>query len=250
MHTCTSLITDLVRMGIRPDDHLLVHSSFKAIGAVEGGADAVLAALARHLCAGLLLFPTHTWEEWNNPGGIFDPNTEPSCVGFLSERFRHLSGVVRSSHPTHSVAGLGSAARAFLAGEEHTRSPCPRHGCWGRLYDEGARILFLGASLRTNTFLHSVEEWHEVPDRLAASPTLFRIRRPDGSLLDCPQHRHHSSHGDVSQNYDKIEPAMLRRGIARQGRIGDARAILCEARGMADLVGEQLKHDPQYFASR
>jgi aminoglycoside 3-N-acetyltransferase len=247
VHTFASLVEDLARLGIRTDDRLLVHSSMKAIGPVDGGADTVLDALQRAVARGLLLLPTHTWQEWNNRDAIFDPRTEPSCVGILGELFRKRPDVIRSLHPTHSIAGIGAEAEAFLADEERTRTPCPRHGCWGRLYDIRARILFLGAPLRTNTFLHSVEEWHEIPDRLATRATLFRIRLADGSLLDCPQFRHHSSQGDVSRHYAKAESELLARGIAREGRIGDARAVLCDAREMADLVGEHLRRDPHYF---
>lgn len=250
MHTFSSLLDDLQRMGIRPDDRLLVHSSMKAIGEVQGGAETVIDTLIHHLADGLLLLPTHSWQEWNNPGGIFDPQKERSCVGILPELFRRRPGVIRSWHPTHSIAGHGTKAAQFLAGEENTRTPCPREGCWGRLHDIGARILFLGAPLRTNTFFHSVEEWHAIPDRLAAQPTHFRIHTPDGTLLDCPQFRHHSSLGDVSQFYDKVETEFLHRGIAREGRIGDARVVLCEARSMADLVGAHLRREPRFFEHR
>ncbi|MBE2216102.1 MAG: AAC(3) family N-acetyltransferase [Opitutaceae bacterium] len=249
MHTFSSLLADLTRLGIRPRDCLLVHSSMRAIGAVEGGAETVLDALIHTVRDGLLLLPTHTWKEWNNREGIFDPATEPSCVGILPELFRRRPGVVRSWHPTHSLGGIGSGAATFLAGEERTRTPCPREGCWGRLYDAAARILFLGAPLRTNTYLHSVEEWHGIPDRIAATATLFRIRTPDG-LIDCPQFRHHSSLGDVSQNYDKIEPEILRLGIAREDQVGGARSVLCEARAVADLVGRHLGREPHYFDRR
>jgi aminoglycoside 3-N-acetyltransferase len=249
MHNLKSLRADLGRLGIGAEDRLLVHSSMKAIGEVEGGADTVLDALSAQLSEGLLLLPTHTWKEHNNPGGIFDPLTEPSCVGVLTERFRKREGVIRSWHPTHSMAGLGALAPAFLAGEELSRSPCPRSGCWGRLVDIGARILFLGAPAKANTFLHSVEEWHGIPDRLAPQPTLFRIRRPDtpGVLIDCPQHRHHSSLGDVSQNYGKVAGELLALGIAREGRVGDALCLLCDARAMADLVSTHLSRNPHFF---
>ncbi len=250
MHTLATLVEDLDRLGIRADDRLLVHSSMKAVGAVEGGAETVVDALVRVVRDGLLLLPTHTWSETNNRDGVFDPRTEPSCVGVLTERFRHRSGVIRSWHPTHSMAGLGAAAASFLGGEERTRTPCPREGCWGRLYDVDARILFLGAPLRTNTFLHSVEEWHRIPDRLAAVPTVFRIRTPEDTLIECPQFRHSSSVGDVSRFYDKIEADLLREGIAREGRVGDARCVLCEARGMAELVGRRLEREPQFFEHR
>lgn len=249
MHTLTSLLQDLRRLGLSDDDRLLVHSSMKALGAVDGGPDTVLDALCQALPKGLLLLPTHTWKEHNNPGGVFDPLTEASCVGLLSERFRRRAGVLRSWHPTHSMAGFGALAQTFLAGEELTRTPCPRSGCWGRLYDLGARILFLGASPKTNTFLHSVEEGHGVPDRLASVPTLFRIRVPvaGGVLLDCPQFRHHSSFGDVSQNYDKGVEEMVSLGIALRGRVGDASCLLCEVRPMADLVSRHLERNPRYF---
>lgn len=249
MHTFSTLLHDLTELGIQSHERLLVHSSMKSLGMVEGGADTVLDALVHHLREGLLLLPTHTWQEWNNPDGIFDPATEPSCVGILTERFRRRPGVIRSWHPTHSIAGAGELAAPFLEGEQHTRSPCPQNGCWGRLYDIGARILFLGAPLSTNTFLHSVEEWHAVPDRLAAQPTPFRIRTREGTLLDCPQHRHFSSAGDVSRHFGKVEAELLQRGIARAGRIGDARCVLCDARGMADLVGRHLERDPGFFAT-
>jgi aminoglycoside 3-N-acetyltransferase len=249
VHTFSSLLGDLVRLGIQPHDCLLVHSSMKAIGEVQGGADTVLDVLQHHLAGGLLLLPTHTWSDSNNLEGIFDPSTERSCVGILTEHFRQRPGVIRSWHPTHSMAGCGGSAAAFLAGEEHTRTPCPRNGCWGRLYDGGARILFLGASLRTNTFLHSVEEWRDIPDRLAAQPTPFRIRTPEGTLIDCPQNRHFSSVGDVSQHFGKVESELLQLGIVRDGRVGDARSLLGDARAMADFVGNHLQRDPGFFAS-
>ncbi len=248
MVTSCDLLTALQQLGVEQRDVLLVHSSLRAVGPVMGGVDAVLDALEAAVADGLLLLPTHSWKDGCNPEGIFDPEREPSCVGYLSERFRRRAGVVRSWHPTHSIAGKGRRAAAFLAGEELTRTPCPRTGCWGRLYDEDAKILFLGASLRTNTFLHSVEEWHGVPDRLASTSTLFRIRKPDASgLLDCPQFRHACSWGDVSQNYDRIEAALLAQGIARAGQVGQARSILCRVRPMADYVGALLRENADYF---
>ena len=101
-----------------------------------------------------------------------------------------------------------------------------------------------------HTFLHSVEEWHQIPDRLTPAATPYRVRTPEGALLDCPQHRHFSSFGDVSKNYDKVEAELLLRGIAREGRIGDARSVLCEVRAMADLVSEHLQRDPHFFEGR
>lgn len=228
----------------------MVHSSMRAIGTVDEGAQGVIDVLLQSVSDGLLLFPTHSWREWNNPENVFDVANEPSCVGILPELFRKRSGVIRSWHPTHSIAGYGKDAAGFLAGEELTRTPCPRDGCWGRLYDRDAKILFLGAPLRTNTFLHSVEEWHEISDRLAETPTVFTILTPEGERISCPQYRHHSSLGDVSRFYDKIEPILFSEGIAVEGSVGDARCVCMSARKLADRVGAILEKRPQLFNDR
>ncbi len=45
-------------LGIDPAGTLLIHSSMKSIGPVEGGADAVLDAFSAHMRDGLLILPT------------------------------------------------------------------------------------------------------------------------------------------------------------------------------------------------
>lgn len=247
MTTPLSLLEDLKSLGIQPADKLMVHSSLRTLGPVQGGADTVLDTLMDAVSQGMLILPTHTWREWNNADGIFDPATEPSCVGALTERFRQRAGVNRSWHPTHSVAAWGEGAADYVIGEEFTTTPCPRGGCWGRLYDLDAKILFLGAPVRANTYLHSVEEWFHIPNRLANEATTFRIRTPDGSLLPCKQYRHFSTLGDVSQHYGKIEPQLCEAGIAHVGRIGDARCVLISARALADWISPILQANPGFF---
>ncbi|MBE6612809.1 MAG: AAC(3) family N-acetyltransferase, partial [Ruminococcaceae bacterium] len=61
MHTKSSLISDLRAMGVLSTDAILVHSSMKSIGEVEGGADTVLDAFMEYFADGLFMMPTHTW---------------------------------------------------------------------------------------------------------------------------------------------------------------------------------------------
>jgi aminoglycoside 3-N-acetyltransferase len=103
----TDLIHHLADMGIKQNDTLLIHSSMKSIGEVENGADEVLDACIEYMEGGLLVFPTHTWAQMNETYNVFNPLTEPSCIGILTNLFLKRPGVVRSWHPTHSVAVLG-----------------------------------------------------------------------------------------------------------------------------------------------
>lgn len=241
------LQTSMKNLGIDPAGTLLVHSSMKAIGPVEGGAETVLDAFIEYMAEGLLIFPTHTWETINETNNIYDPQTEPSCIGILSNLFLKRPGVFRSLHPTHSVAAIGKEAESYIRGEEKSRTACPRKGCWGKLYDRKAQILFLGCSPKKNTFIHGVEEWYDIPNRLSADLQPLKIKMSDGSLKDCPVHRHESPVDDISFNYDKIQTALLAKGISVNGKIGEASSILCSAAPMADLVGVFLKKNPDLF---
>ena len=103
-YTKEQLLQQLRDMGIKSTDNLLVHSSMKSLGPVQGGADTVLDALMEAVPEGLLILPTHTWKQMCAEYSFFDPETEPVCVGILPELFRKRPGVVRSLHPTHSMA--------------------------------------------------------------------------------------------------------------------------------------------------
>lgn len=248
MYTKSDLINCISSIGIKPEDTLLVHSSMKSIGEVEGRAETVLDAFIEYMEPGLLIFPTHTWKQMSDAYSVFNPLTEPSCVGILTNLFLKRSGVIRSLHPTHSVAALGRDAVSYTEGEEKFDTPCPRQGCWGKLYDRKAKILFLGCSLKSNTFLHGVEEWNNIPMRLSDKYQHFKIILPDGREIDRPLYRHQSPFGNISENYDKMEAPFLYTKIAKKGLIGDAVSILCDAKGMADLTSSFLQKNPNLFA--
>ena len=97
----------LESMGLKGDETILIHSSMKAIGAVDGGADTVLDAWMEYFKDGLLLLPTHTWKTVNADNPVYNPYTTPSCVGLLTNMFMKRDGVIRSLHPTHSMSGYG-----------------------------------------------------------------------------------------------------------------------------------------------
>lgn len=108
-------LTDMIhRMGIQPDDSIMVHASMKSIGNVEGGADTVLDAWMEYLSDGLFMMPTHTWAQMGPDCRIFDPQNMSSCVGLLTNLFRIRPGVVRSLHPTHSIAAYGKKQKSTL----------------------------------------------------------------------------------------------------------------------------------------
>lgn len=249
MYTKNELIKNLSEMEIHRTGTLLVHSSMKAIGEVDGGAAAVLDALSEYMKDGLLVFPTHTWSEVGSKKDTYDSRVEPSCVGLLSNMFMSRPGVVRSLHPTHSVAALGNNAELYISGEELSTTPCPRNGCWGKLYDMDAQIMFLGCSLRSNTFIHGVEEWNHIPDRISEWTQRIRIIDRYGKEFFVDMHRHHGSITDPSENYDKMQPVFEYLHAIRYGKFGDADCIIGNARQMAWITASIVSQMPQLFSN-
>lgn len=105
-YTKADLKHDLAAMGLTGNETILIHSSMKSIGPVEGGADTVLDAWMEFFAEGLLLLPTHTWRFINEENRVFDVRRSPCCVGILPELFRQRPGVVRSLHPHPQHGGL------------------------------------------------------------------------------------------------------------------------------------------------
>ena len=153
------------RLGITEGDTLLVHSSFKSLGATENGADTVIKGLQAALGeTGTLVFPTLCQKDWEHIYENWHPDA-PSDVGYLSEYFRKLPGAIRSNHASHSVAAIGPKAAYITSthGETGLRhgiygdTPFAEDSPWDKLYELNAKTLFIGCWTRACTFRHLAE---------------------------------------------------------------------------------------------
>jgi len=186
---------------------------------------------------------------------IFDRETEPACVGIIPNIFRQRNGVVRSLHPTHSIAAYGKRAEEYIKGEENATTPCPPGGCWDRLREENAKILLIGVTHIRNTFIHSVEEVFDVPERFTENTTTFHIVMPDGSRKTIEMYRHFNQDAEekgqvISDNFDKMKEGYFKTNAAKKVWFGDAESILCDAKAIFDVTGKILKKDINCFIER
>lgn len=244
MHSKETLKADLARMGLKPEQTVLIHSSMRAVGEVENRADGVLDALMEYFAPGLLVFPTLTFRYVNAETPEFSVTDTPACTGILPELFRKRPGVFRSLHPTHSVAAAGKEAEEFVSGHENFDSPAHRNSPWGKLYDRNAVILFIGAALTSNTFLHGVEEWLPVPGMLTEVPQDLVIKTADNRIIARPSRRHQGQH---SAWYHLMEQPFRENNALKEGTFGDAHVYLLDARKAGDIVYALLKEHPLFF---
>ena len=244
MYTKHDLMQNLSNIGVDPKGTLMVHLSYKAIGDVEGRGDTVLDALSEYMKDGLLVLASHTWNITSvNP--VMDVLYTPTCVGKLTEMFRHRPGVHRSLHPTHSLAALGKDAAEFVSGEEHINTPCGKGGAYYKLWERDAQILLIGVNFTCNTFIHGLEEWENATGSISKNKTDLYVINHQGNRLYTPQYRHIAPLG--SDTFSKLEPPAFMKSILTFGKFGDATTRLMHAKPLRAMVAEFLKDDPGYL---
>ncbi len=247
-YTKADLKRQLQDMGLKPTDVIMVHSSMKAIGHVEGGADTVVDAFMEYFSKGLFMTPTHTWKQMGADYPKFDPKTEPACVGIIPNVFMEREHVFRSFHPTHSVAAYGPGAEEYVKGEEYLTTPCAPKGCWGRLLTAKAKILLVGVTHARNTYIHAVEEMLDVSERLTEKPVEFQVKLPDGSWQKVNMHRHYNPTTDhISESFDLLMEGYFETGAAKKVTFGDAQCILCDAEKIYEVTKKVAQHNINFF---
>ena len=160
-----SLAADLDRLPIPPGATVLVHSSLKALGYVEGGADAAIDALVEAIVArrrGTVMLPTFSIDgsmhRTLTAGRVFDQRSTPSNLGALPEAFRRHPRARRSLHPTHSFAAIGLKAKALVDGHHLAKSSFGEGSPMANLLAADGYLLGLGTDLGRVTFYHCLEE--------------------------------------------------------------------------------------------
>lgn len=222
----------LTNFGIRSTDTVLIHSSMRSTGGVEGGCDAVIDAFCEYLSDGLFLVPSHTWDRVGKDKPFDVRNTMP-CTGALCTVAVNRPEGVRSLHPTHSVVAFGKRAAEFTDGELRATSPGFIGGCWNRLYEEKAKILLLGVGHNRNTYIHAVDEMMDLPDRLCDPITLKVIDGEGKEHILEGYRRHAASRHEYFVNYKK---ALEELGAVTYGKLGDALVYCCDAKLCADII--------------
>lgn len=237
MFTKEELKAQIRAMGITPRDTVIIHSSLRAVGPVEEGADGIIDAFKEVLTEGLLLIPTHTWAVVGQKQPVFDVKTTVPNIGTLPRVAAFRPDAVRSLHPTHSVAGFGEKAAEFLSGEEKAGTPAPPGGVMHRLAFVGAKILLVGVTNNKNTFIHSLDEEAELPDRLERESYDLTVIDGDGNRHITNFRSHHCSrHNDVSQNYPNFERALVETGAQVFGKFGNAEVRIVDAAKCREVV--------------
>ena len=235
MFTKADVKNQLKNMGIKHNDVVLIHISYKSVGDVENGIDGFIDAFKEYLCDGLFIIPTHTWKVVNKENPLFEVDKTIPNIGAVPMVAAFRVDGVRSLHPTHSVWCVGKNANEFVKGEELSKTPTPVGGVMERLYHLNAKILLIGVGHERNTYIHSVDEYFNLNDRLADFTFNVKIVDKDGNFYE-HEYRPHGVHGAI--NFSNFEDLFVFGGAQTEGCIGNAKVKVIDAKKCRDILSK------------
>lgn len=241
MLTKRNIYDILSRRGVRPGDSILVHSSLRSIGLIEGGPDALIDGLMEVVGpAGTLLMPAFNYTR-PLPSPYFDPRTTPSRAGALTEIFRNRPGTQRSLHPTHSVAAQGKRAEEFLA-DHHKNLAFGIGSPIDRLSREGGYVLLIGVTHLANSCIHvgeshaRVKKFYWVDGPLPIAKLLL----PDGEILDYPL----DCSSSCSKAFNSVEYPLRRKNLIIDLTLGNAICFLMKGIDVIETIVQMIREEP------
>ncbi len=245
MYDTHDLIKGFRYTGIQTGDLVMVHSSFKSLGDVEGGADSVIDALADLVSPnGTLFFPTYTVASWCG-GHYFDIAETPSEMGIITEIARLRPHAIRTRHPSHSFAILGEWHERFdFRNVESFGVDSP----YATFHDWDGLIMSIGVPSFDDTFsfVHYVER--------CANAHYRRIKNFSGIYVGwdgIPElQTYQMSVRHTLRHITHVEPAyekLLMTGVVRQCQVAGATVSYFRAQEYFDAVYQMVQDEPDLF---
>lgn len=248
----------VLKAGIAKGDLVMVHSSLSSFGRIEGGAETVIDAIIETVgTKGTVLFPTFSTSFIYFEGSLnksqkyrpFDKN-DPSqvTVGKIPQIFLKRKGVIRSEHPSHSVAGIGPLAEKCLSGHKETDSPTGKNSPFAKLLEFNGKILYFGSGLAPTTFLHFLEDEMNLP---YLANTVCRIKGPDGTVRSVMVPKHlpgdrdfYASNWEKSKFFKKAKDQGLK---IKESTLGIGKIHVVDVKDLHEVGVRIIKKDPNVF---
>lgn len=250
MLTLEKLVDGFRKLGLVAGDTLLVHSSYKAFGGVEGGPQTVIDALLQALGAeGTLIMPTFNFDFCR--GESWDVRTTHSHMGIITNLVREHPEALRVFHPIYSFAILGKHA-AYLT-QDRYKSSFEKNSVFGKLRALGGKIMIIGLSYTNSmTFFHHVEELEGVDYRYMKDFTGMVTDEDGNTYEDTFSMLVRDLEKGVETEVDPMGALMEEAGIVSIRQIGEATVKLMKADDVYRFTAREMKRDPRllYTTSR
>ncbi|MFT3892250.1 MAG: AAC(3) family N-acetyltransferase [Anaerolineales bacterium] len=244
MLTFENLVEGFRGLGVKEGDTLLVHSSYKSLGEVDGGPQTVIRALEAALGTdkdGTLIMPTFNFDF--NKGVPWDVRKTRSKMGALTEIVRMDPRAKRVFHPFYSFAVLGKHAE--MLGSLRYKSAYERDSVFGKLRDLDGKIMVIGLAYNDSmTFFHHIEQMEGVDYRFLKQFTGEVTDENGNTYTDTFEMLVRDIDKGVRTMVDPMGKLMEEAGVIQSAKIGEANVKLMKANEVYAFTAREMKRDP------
>lgn len=240
----TKLDAALRQLIPEPVPVLFVHSSLSNCGHIPGGAATVVTALRK--VATTVVLPTHTYC-YPRPDGdvpVYDATATRSQVGAISDWFWRQPGVIRSIHPTHSLAAIGPLAGTLCEGHELCDTPCGKGTPYEKLIERDAAVLMLGCTMNTYTLFHTAEDFARCPYLYYPNQVSLRYRIGE-EIRPIEMWRQDMTH---VRRFTEMDAELEAAGLLRRTRLGLGTLLyIPSSAAVQRYLEEKLTRNPRHL---
>ncbi|MBU1734268.1 MAG: AAC(3) family N-acetyltransferase [Verrucomicrobia bacterium] len=231
----------LRKLGIKSGDKVILHSSFLSLGHVQNGPGTVCKALMELVSPqGVVMMPSFNHYGIVEPGarGYYDPKTTPTTNGVVPDTFWKMKNVYRSLDPSHPFTVWGHAAANYV--KNHHKVPTMGEGSPLNLLEKAGGKVILIDCPTANTFHHVVEMTNHVAC-LGERTEEYPVKLPSGKMVKCRTWGWREKACPFIDGQPIYIARMRKLGLLREGRIGQARAIVFKMSDCRRVIEDLFK---------
>ena len=237
------IVRDLNAMGVNKGDHLSLGISFKSIGFVMGGPETLIDALLEAVGPeGTIMVNTFTEffypteVEFEMVDYVFDVESTEVNTGIIPETFRKRDDAVRSRHPVVSVAAIGRMAEFLTESHDETADA---YLPFSKLSEIDGKYLAIGIGDRLVGIRHQAQHLAGLLD-VVPWRRCVRYKTSDGEIKIFTL----KDRGGCVKRLPELVSHLRSIGIVKDGKIGQASAVLVPARESLAVMAELLIQNP------
>ena len=242
------ILAALQSCGTFQTDLLFVHSSLSACGSIDGGPGTVVKALRSWISdRAALAMPTHTWSYPDATGvaPIYDYQSTPSVVGTITNYYWRQPGIVRSLHPSHSLACNGPRAEALCGKHEYFETPCGVGTPYHQIAQGNTSVLMFGATMESYTLFHTAEDEAKVPYLYVPEQVTLRTKKKDGSVQPVRMWRQDMS---ITRRFAARTDWLVGEGLLVKRKLGLGELLFVPStRVLHETMVTKLREDPLFL---
>lgn len=236
------LVSGFKKIGLSTNDVVMIHSSFKSFGGVEGGPQTVIDALIYVVGeGGTLIFPRFNFD-FSTHGTTWDVRHTPSHMGIISEFARKDTRSRKVFHPIYPFSIIGKHADELV--KHRYKGGYSKDSIFHKLRELDAKIIQIDKVYKGTTLIHHVEEMMQVDYKY--------FKDFKGIVIDEHGREYEDTFNLYVRDWEKgyvtdvipIGKILEEEGIMKIDKIGDATVWFMNAEDVYQCTVNAIKKNP------